>query len=505
MSKMWYRSALLFGCTVIGLGWAGLPVFAQVKNYTPGEYPAPRIPEYKILTVDDLMPTARTLVRKPAERQPLEPGYGIKPGERVLILVSSDFDNRVLEAIVRAIAEAGGTADVMKTYTPPRPTSTANHGHTEARLPTDPSGFGGGGNDIRRDLVALGKYDLLLNGSGGPVPNTKFGWEYIPWDTADKFLYSQAGFPYELQRAMDVKQWELLGKARKIHATDPEGVDMTWNFLPQFIGMMHEEFPGYDIVLAGHLGSFPEFLSPPEAKANGVIAGTINHTGTFPRIVLTLQDNAIVKIDGGGQYGERWKKRLEICKDVQYPGFPAKGCGWFEEAAVGSDVWRVRNLEMADHSGAASWERGRSGVIHWGLGVSRDSMYLPAVKQWEEKNKPEISGHQHVHTYFTTMDFTMADGKVQRIIDKGHLTMLDDPEIRKVAAKYGNPDELLREKWIPAVPGINIPGNYLTDYAPDPWKVIAAQQAELKKKIQTTAGVEKGTVEAGSNMQAGVR
>ena len=32
---------------------------------------------------------------------------------------------------------------------------------------------------------------------------------------------------------------------------------------------------------------------------------------------------------------------------------------------------------------------------------------------------------------------------------RGHLTVLDDPEVRRVAAKYGDPDELLREDWIP--------------------------------------------------------
>ena len=46
--------------------------------------------------------------------------------------------------------------------------------------------------------------------------------------------------------------------------------------------------------------------------------------------------------------------------------------------------------------------------------------------------------------------------------------MLDDPEVRKIAAKYGNPDELLREDWIPAIPGINVPGDYMKDYAANP-------------------------------------
>lgn len=488
MSKVQKKAASgLAGLVICGVWMAGEPAMAQVKSYTPGEYPAPRTPTYKLnATAEDLLPIARTLVRKPSERQPLEPGYGIKPGERVLILVSSAFDNRVLEAISRAIAEVGGRADIMKTFSAPRGKVSANHGHMEIRLPGEPSQFGGGQGDIRRELVALGKYDMLINGSGGPIPTTPFRWEYIPWDTADKFMFSQAGFPHEVQKAMDDKTWETLKKARKVHVTDPEGTDMTWNWQPNYAGLVREEWPTYAGTLTGHIGSFPQFLSPADAEATGTIAGTINHTGTFPRIALSLRKNEIVRIEGGGEYGEKWQKVLELCRGVQYPGFPAPGCGWLEEAAVGTDVWRVRGLEIDEFTGGASWERGRSGVIHFGLGVARNTTDLPAVRQWLEQNKPAITGHWHIHTYFNTMDFTLADGQQVRIIDKGHLTLLDDPEVRRIAAKYGNPDEILSEKWIPAVPGINVPGNYLSDYAPDPYKVIARQQAELRNKAQAS-------------------
>jgi hypothetical protein len=62
----------------------------------------------------------------------------------------------------------------------------------------------------------------------------------------------------------------------------------------------------------------------------------------------------------------------------------------------------------------------------------------------------------------------MPDGKKVLVVNKGHLTALDDPEVRRVAAKYGDPDELLREDWIPAIPGINVPGDYKKDFGADP-------------------------------------
>ena len=35
------------------------------------------------------------------------------------------------------------------------------------------------------------------------------------------------------------------------------------------------------------------------------------------------------------------------------------------------------------------------------------------------------------------------------VIEEGHLVPLDDPHVREVAERYGDPDELLREDWIP--------------------------------------------------------
>ena len=41
----------------------------------------------------------------------------------------------------------------------------------------------------------------------------------------------------------------------------------------------------------------------------------------------------------------------------------------------------------------------------------------------------------------------VAHGKV--VIREGHLTSLDDPEVRRSAQKHGEPDEILLEDWIP--------------------------------------------------------
>jgi hypothetical protein len=52
---------------------------------------------------------------------------------------------------------------------------------------------------------------------------------------------------------------------------------------------------------------------------------------------------------------------------------------------------------------------------------------------------------------------TTDKGERVRVIELGHLTALDDPQVRTVAAKYGDTDKLLIETWFPAVLGINSP------------------------------------------------
>ncbi len=89
------------------------------------------------------------------------------------------------------------------------------------------------------------------------------------------------------------------------------------------------------------------------------------------------------------------------------------------------------------------------------------------IKYAEEHKLP--MGHIHVHNYFATFEIKIQGSDYwYKIIDKGRPSAMDDPEIRALAVKYGDPDELLRFDWVPPLPGINCEGDYLKDYAPDP-------------------------------------
>ena len=86
----------------------------------------------------------------------------------------------------------------------------------------------------------------------------------------------------------------------------------------------------------------------------------------------------------------------------------------------------------------AAWTFGhrRAGVIHTSVG---EGLLTPTYKII-----------RHMDNYFSTV---VTDKGT--VVKDGHLTALDHPRVRKVAAKYGDPDKLLKEIWIPAVKGVN--------------------------------------------------
>jgi hypothetical protein len=474
--------------------------------FRPGVYPTPRYPQLKAnYTIEELAAMADELVRRPPQAAFLTAGYGIRPGNRALIVVSGSFDDQVLAAIVLAMQKAGGTADVVKRYgaLPQDPNYRAiEHAYREAnglaRPDEDPSGGGGavageggpalpgGGGIAGRTIFELAEgkgYSVLAYGAGGPHNAIKIPWNYIFWDTLDKFVTS-VGFPMEVQQAIDQAAWAITISGVKFHATDPEGTDITWTVNPTAWEEAKKTY-GFNIVHEGHMSPMPMGMGVDNFMANdaaGVIAGTLNHAGPFPHLRVNINKGSMSGAEGGGRYGTLINMSLAKWKDTQLPGHPGTGVNKLWEVAIGTNPKGIRTKGFREVGG--SWERSRSGVIHWGMG-SRTSFVMEKLMptEWSEfHEKNDVpSGHLHIHTYFTTMDVTKANGQVVRLIDKGRLTVLDDPKVRQVAAKYGNPDEVLAEVWIPAMPGINVPGNYMEDYGKDPVSYIKKEISDNYK------------------------
>jgi len=470
------------------IGWVLLlSPFGVTAQQAVEEYPAPRYPQLKeSYSAEELLAIARTVVKKPSlgpgpgnyqgrdAANIVNIGYNIQSGERVLLSVDRSFDPRVRDAMAMAIREAGGNLDVVITHAPS--VGPVRDGAAEARRLLQPrqrqSGAAGFSRSNLMETAERGNYQLFIFGGGGAVPlNIPYRWELIPWNTLDKFVTGAADYPYELQEAIDQKVWETMLKARRVRVTDPAGTDISWTVS----GEGYQEAGArkhFGIAIRGHVGLWPNnFLpeaQPPDAE--GVIAGTVNHTGVFPHIKVYLQNQKLVRIEGGGAYAEFWQSLLDKYKDVQWPMHPGPGMSWLREAAIGTNPKAVRPVNVMEHALGPTWETRRSGVIHWGIGVLGVTQGEPGreelLKFARESHLP--LAHLHVHTYFNTVEMELEDGRKILLIDKGRLTALDDPEIREIAARYGDPDELLKEAWIPAIPGINVAGDYMDDYGSNP-------------------------------------
>ena len=264
-----------------------------------------------------------------------------------------------------------------------------------------------------------------------------------------------------------------------VEVVAPKDSDVLAKLLNDGLAELVAKYPSQFAGAVASLGMDKPDAAARELDVLPLVHGTLNHAGPFPHIRLSISQGSAAGIEGGGEYGRLWREGLNKWQDVQFPGVSGPGKNKLWEVAIGTNVNGIRPKNFAELGG--SWERSRSGVIHWGIGARSGFVYevlLP--EEWAKFNQDhkEAGGHSHIHTYFTTMDIETVDGRRTQLINKGRLTVLDDPQVRQVAAKYGDPDELLREIWIPAMPGINVPGNYRADYASDPVSYTRKEIAE---------------------------
>ncbi len=405
-------------------------------------------------------------------------GYsGAGKDDKVLIAVDSHYDPRIAESIARALREKGAKVDILVVDVgPDRPFDELDEIRVVIRR--GPSRF-----DPRRwegtrwveEMAEKNGYQLLIHGRGGGIPPTPFHYEPIPWQMLEQFASPATTYPREVQRLINLKAWEPIwnkGKGGKIHVTDPEGTDLTYTLWEDFF--TGDWFAFNATPFWGHLMGHPWTPILKKEDATGVLCGTTSHySKPFPRIKVTLEGGKAEKVEGGGLYGDAWRELLEETHNIQYPSFPRKGLFWLWEVAIGTHpkVGRPSNIHMLA-SGGAEWERRRSGIIHLGCGTA----WRAPEETWAAE-KGLAYGHLHVHLLFPTLDVITTQGERIRIIENGHLTALDNPEVRSIAAKYGDPDVLLKEDWVPSIPGISTPGSY-EDYARDPLPWIYPKEAQ---------------------------
>lgn len=458
-------------------------------------YPTPRYPKLKRpKSIEDLMPMARDLVNQPPGHiHTVKPYYRIKSGDKILFVVNSEYHPMVIEAMYRAMREKGARVDLFVRDSTPVAPPEELAAHEAIAMEKDEGDYNyyytGICDLIRPDtaraMVNLDKYTMVIAGAAGPLPqNISFPWFRFNFGYLEDWAGPMINFPRELKDLIDVKVFNQIRSCKVLELTDPEGTDIKWT-----------NYEDDRLFLPNHILARPINIGygfEGKDDCTGVVAGTLIHLGAFPNCKAYLEGGQVVKVEGGGKYGEFWQELVKKYKNTKMPRLfvtgrqdpknifsPYKrredvptyeikdpGLFWFWEAAIGTvpGAFRLPQEGRFECYGNFLHDRWRAGYIHCGFG--------PVVWWQTEMIKAGLPWtHVHLHLVFATLKGTTDRGEIVTIIDKGHLTALDDAEVRTLAKKFGNPEELLTETWFPCIPGINVPGDYMKDYGrnPIPW------------------------------------
>lgn len=500
-------------------------------------YPAPRFPAYLADPNDgDLVSAARILVRQPHGLAPL----GIaEPGQTVHVILQLQQDMEVWGAIQRAWAERGVKAIGLpiwtvagmskEEYAAKSQRMNGEEGWKElgvfepAYLPYLPAEaqkeLGQPLTIMGRNRLYLGKYldqhpeikhvftdpgggSFFFIALAGKQHADKFMGNWMYEDKTD-LLMRFPSFPSDVWSLIEDKIVQPIDKVSEGTFVDPEGTSLRWSVTrPQAV-----KWKQFASLANNHLFLYPH---PRDVSSmTGVVCGGANHIGFYPRMCVHLdQRGKIIKVDGGGRTGDLFRGLVTDPRfaAVKFPTAQSAGYWYLSPDGFATNPKFVRNMETlvrgsTDFTNLS--ERQRGGVQHFsfssyaglfdfteeeidkaisenrGMGDlfnsdPRDVRYVKSLKL-------PVSHTMHVHVYFGSINYRLRDnGELIPVSSKGRVAAYDNAEVRALAAKYGNPDEVLSYDWVPGIPGINMDGDYANDYARNPWAWITREWNEIK-------------------------
>jgi hypothetical protein len=455
-------------------------------------YPAPRYPRLKKPKPDEIMAKIRDLLGHGSGIQhSFRPDYNITKGDKILLVALSEHDPMVMNAVCEVIREMGALVDLFTIDSSPVAGPEELPAHEAIAVGKEEGDYSYYYRkmcdlirpDTARDMIKQEKYTKLIAGAAGPPPGVPIPWIRFSFPYQEDYAGGIIDFPVDLWMSISRKSIDQIASCKVIKLTDPEGTEASWTNYEDDRPFIPGHMLGKPYNIGHGFGCKDDCL--------GIIAGTKNHLGAFPHIKVHLEGGQVVKVEGGGRYGEAWRERLEQYRYQKLPPLtmglirdsrPEKyqvadpGLFWYFECAIGAEpkVFRLPMEGRFQCHANELHERRRSGFIHHGFG--------PPTRGEPDMRAAGLPWmHVHVHSMFATLEGTTENGETVRIINKGHLTALDDPEVRERASRFGDPDDLLTESWIPAIPGINAPGDYMKDYAIDPvsWIMKEAERNVL--------------------------
>ncbi len=222
-----------------------------------------------------------------------------------------------------------------------------------------------------------------------------------------------ARFPTELLWSIFQKTAERAqaGKDDTFHLTAPNGTDLRGRLSFQSGFKTNQPPRGWMFFPSGDMAEHPE------SPVNGTVVfdqmeGFMGHLKEPVR--LTVEDHWVTRVEGGEE--AKW---LEHLMDRFEKG------RYFCEVAIGVHP-------------KAPVPEGLQNRAPDTILFRRAGSYHAAVGNWAWI--PEADSL--LHWDGGCLDCTFSVGG-ETLIDSGHCTILDDPEIRELASRFGNPDELL--------------------------------------------------------------
>jgi leucyl aminopeptidase (aminopeptidase T) len=348
--------------------------------------------------------------------------YGsVKKGEEVLVLTDPRVDPLVADAFAAAARDVGAKVTIL------------TMGSMDLELPRYVE------QDIPKTVkAAVCGADVLISATAYLIhPNDR--WLNIPMmETGLRIIYPMfpsvyhlasefSRFPAEILYAMALRDYEIVRKGTKLRITDPKGTDIVAT-----ISNTPDDF------LAAGSGFNQRFGY--QNRGTFVVPGTIVGGRFWSDINGVVYFDLIELVAKSPNKAPKWKVSNGYVEQVEGPGTElwTKMIKEDKKAALFSEIMWAYNPKM---DLAEVWPENEpvtrcGGVLHMAMGQ-------PASRAHGKVEK--ASTHKHVHTHGVLVMPTVTVDDKYTIIMEGHITALDDPKIREIAAKYGDPDKILAE------------------------------------------------------------
>src|SRR4051794_37462250 len=349
----------------------------------------------------ELMPGARNLMEY----------AGVQAGERVLVLTEHTVDPVVLQAIAAAASYRGAEVNVLSVepFSPggwdrdnPGPTSIPEAAHGRA--------------DVVITCTWWAEVHCLpLFFSAVAQKDARFVSLHMAATAA--CLGTGARTPPDVYYAIMKRAAQIMGSGAPLHLTTAHGTDLTFDR----ITLTPDDGPlvpgGWRPFPYGGVNFYPE-------TCDGVFVVEESTATGVPeeKLAVTMKDNIVVGIEGG--------RAAEQLRRFGPNGY------YMRHALLGVNP-KVRI------AGGSQFEREKhAGSFYLGIdGLTEDGVADPSQP-----------GYAHCDCQFDQPTVTVGDTVLSR---DGRLLILDEPEIREVAARFGPPEVVLDDN-----PQIILPRRY---------------------------------------------